>query len=309
MTNEELIRQAGQFVQDSPFNYVSAEEALSPEMVGLRIYDEPAWGFGDADDPMFRDMQKREAVGPQFMLPGQWLEGAKSVISFFLPSTDAVKRSNIGGELPSKQWLHARIQGQRMVIKLCEFVRDLLQEQGARCVIPATDKRCPPGPKSESRKRMGRRQLHQQLVGAARGLCLRARDLLPVKGSDHRAGDGRTDWQHRGRSAFRAAQAGLHWRIRLLHTLWSLCKDVSGWGYHDGRGQGPCEVLRLSWQNQLAGHTLLWMWQMSGWRTVFEPHPAKEIERKDRLANLFGAANRFFFCTLVGFNVEKRGRA
>ena len=141
MTNEELIRQAGQFVQDSPFNYVSAEEALSPEMVGLRIYDEPVWGFGDADDPMFRDMQKREAVGPQFMLPGQWLEGAKSVISFFLPSTDAVKRSNIGGELPSKQWLHARIQGQRMVIKLCEFVRDLLQEQGARCVFLATDKR------------------------------------------------------------------------------------------------------------------------------------------------------------------------
>ena len=39
-------------------------------------------GYGDANDPMFEELKKKEAVGEQFLLPDAWLPDAKSVISF-----------------------------------------------------------------------------------------------------------------------------------------------------------------------------------------------------------------------------------
>ncbi len=142
MTKEKLEQEVARFVEDSEWNYISEQEALSPEFAGLRIYDTPVWGYSDARDPMYRDMKKKEAVGPQFLLPEEWLPGTESVITFFLPFTDEVKKSNrLSDDRPSIQWLHARIEGQRFVMKVCDHIREILLAEGISSVIPAADAR------------------------------------------------------------------------------------------------------------------------------------------------------------------------
>lgn len=142
MKKEFLENQMKQFVMKSSLNYVSGEDAIAPEYAGLQMYDAPIWGYADGKDPMFKDLKKEEAVGPQFLLPEEWLPGAQSVISFFLPFTEEVKKSNwTDGPEPSPQWLHARIEGQRFVIAVCNEIRRLLMEENIDSVIPASDPR------------------------------------------------------------------------------------------------------------------------------------------------------------------------
>lgn len=50
-----LEKQIEQFFMENRLNYVSEEEAIAPEYAGLRMYDTPIWGYGDAKDPMFED--------------------------------------------------------------------------------------------------------------------------------------------------------------------------------------------------------------------------------------------------------------
>ena len=137
-----LEKQIEQFVMENRLNYVSEEEAIAPEYAGLHMYDPPIWGYGDAKDPMFEDLKKHEAVGEQFLQPDEWLPDAKSVISFFIPFTDEVKKSNWTDAIePSAQWLHARIEGQRFVIAVCDEIQRILKEEGIESVIPASDQR------------------------------------------------------------------------------------------------------------------------------------------------------------------------
>lgn len=124
------------FTSDSDFNRISAEEAIVPELAGETIFDPPLIGISAADDPLYAKMKVPEAVGRLFRLPGEWLAGAKSVLSFFFPFSEAVRSSNRTGDRPSPLWLHGRIEGQRF---LAEFARQLaskLTEAGYCAVVP-----------------------------------------------------------------------------------------------------------------------------------------------------------------------------
>ena len=70
MKKEDMEKQAAQFVAESRRNVVSLEEAIAPELAGARIFDPPVWGYGDAKDPMFQELKKKEAVGPQLSYSG-----------------------------------------------------------------------------------------------------------------------------------------------------------------------------------------------------------------------------------------------
>ena len=142
MKKEDMEKQAAQFVAESRRNVVSLEEAIAPELAGARIFDPPVWGYGDAKDPMFQELKKKEAVGPQFLLPEEWLPKANSVMSFFLPFTEEVRSSNrTPGPEPSALWLHARIEGQRFVMAFCKEIQKILGIEGIESVIPAADGR------------------------------------------------------------------------------------------------------------------------------------------------------------------------
>lgn len=142
MTKERLIAVSAEYADDARENRVDSEIAISPELSGVRIFDQPIFGFADASDPMFEGLRSPETVGDCFMLPGEWLGGAKSVVSFFLPFTEEIKKSNaVDFAEPSPLWLHGRIEGQAFLNKLSLFIAEKLQDRGHEAVVPSLDSR------------------------------------------------------------------------------------------------------------------------------------------------------------------------
>lgn len=137
MLDKETIRMlSDRFVAESPWNRVDAKEAISPDLVGVRIFDAPLIGYSSADDPMYAEMQRPEVVGKDFVLPAGWLPSAKSIISYFFPFSEDVRKSNRGGSLPSSLWLHGRIEGQRFLMKCGEYLVQQIQQTGNQAITP-----------------------------------------------------------------------------------------------------------------------------------------------------------------------------
>ncbi len=122
------------FTRTSPLN-------VAPELDGLRIFDPPLMGIATADDPMFLSLKLPAAVGPLHMLPQEWLPGAETVISYFLPFTKTVRTSNRQPGLPSKEWLYGRIEGQAFNVALSRMLVEQLKRAGNLAVCPAEDSR------------------------------------------------------------------------------------------------------------------------------------------------------------------------
>lgn len=138
----QLTADAASFLLSHPCNEVSQTDAMRPDLVGMRIYDAPLFAVGEADDPIFATYQNPEVVHADYMLPADWLPGARSVISFFVPFTERVKRANaVMSMRPADEWLHARCEGQEMLRALCLFVRDWFEGKGYAAVAPSCDPR------------------------------------------------------------------------------------------------------------------------------------------------------------------------
>lgn len=142
MKKPDIIDLAVRFTEENAGNRVSREAALSENLAGLRIYEAPIFAFGSAQDPLFQCLKEPSIIGPHFMLPQEWLPQACSVISFFLPFTEAVKKGNSRDmSWPSEEWLHARYEGQNFLIMLCEYLQAELAKAGYAGLIPAADPR------------------------------------------------------------------------------------------------------------------------------------------------------------------------
>ena len=122
-------------------NLVSADAAL-PGCEGLRMFEEPLFGFADAEDPLFARYKEEGVIGPLFMGPREWLPAARTVISWFLPFTERVRKSNYGDpEIISPEWLHARIEGQAFMNLFAGKLAAWFAGQGAETCIPSQDPR------------------------------------------------------------------------------------------------------------------------------------------------------------------------
>jgi hypothetical protein len=77
----------------------------------------------DADDPGFREL--KTTVSPTHRLPEDYLPGARSVLSWFIPFDRSVPESNEPGRLCSRRWAEAyrrRVDipsPQAVVIRVC----------------------------------------------------------------------------------------------------------------------------------------------------------------------------------------------
>ena len=110
MQKEELLKDLKELFASCTGNTVPADKALE-HCEGLVIFEEPVFGVSRADDPIYRTFKEKEVIGDNFLLPAEWLAEARSVISFFLPFTETVKRSNRGEpEKTSPEWLHGRVR-------------------------------------------------------------------------------------------------------------------------------------------------------------------------------------------------------
>lgn len=152
MKNEELIDKIVYFAANSKDNYISDEDAIYSHLAGMKIYEAPLIGFARADDELFvTEFKKKGVVHPEYQTPLEWLPGAKTVISFFLPFTKEIKKSNRNQTdepyepgIPqrcSTEWLHARIEGQIFVDKITDHIQSILKNEGFETVCPTTSGR------------------------------------------------------------------------------------------------------------------------------------------------------------------------
>lgn len=111
------------------------------EQGGVSIYDSPLVAVAAADDPWFQKFREPGIIGPEFMVPGEWLEGARSVISYFLPFSKEVRESNRHPGMPSEEWLSSRVEGESFNDFLRTFLTGLIRGMGGDAVAPALDRR------------------------------------------------------------------------------------------------------------------------------------------------------------------------
>ncbi|CAB1244049.1 hypothetical protein CLOSBL3_10840 [Clostridiaceae bacterium BL-3] len=142
MNRQDLIKAAEDFVENSKYNYIGKKEAISEDVIGMKIFEKPILAFGSASDEYFLLLKKPYAVGKHFVAPKEWLPNSKTVISFFLPFSETVRKGNKRDMLwPSREWLHGRIEGQNFLNKLCNHLKSKLMEEGYDSVVPSLDER------------------------------------------------------------------------------------------------------------------------------------------------------------------------
>ncbi|MDF2505439.1 4Fe-4S binding protein [Clostridium sp.] len=142
MNKHDLIKSASYFVQNSEDNIIKKQVALSENVVGMKIFENPIFAFGSSDDKYFKLLRNPSAIGKHFLIPEEWLPHSKTVISFFLPFTKEVKIGNRRDMLwPSEEWLHGRIEGQAFLKKLCQHLTSELMNAGYNSIIPSLDER------------------------------------------------------------------------------------------------------------------------------------------------------------------------
>ena len=129
MQKEYLIEAVTDFVRKSPDNYIQKEYAITEDLIGTKIYEDPLFAFGAADDEYYSLFKSPEGIGNHFLKLEEWLPSAKTVISFFLPFSEHVKTSNCADKVwPSNEWLHARIEGQNFLCKIAYYLQDELKK-------------------------------------------------------------------------------------------------------------------------------------------------------------------------------------
>jgi epoxyqueuosine reductase QueG len=100
------------------------------------------FGYASAEDPYFWELKKPGVIGDHVVPPGEWLPGAKTVISVFLPFTTQVKAANrIRMDWPADEWLHARIEGQAFQNEICRYGIAELERAHFAAAAPMIDSR------------------------------------------------------------------------------------------------------------------------------------------------------------------------
>lgn len=142
MDKIELIQLAEDFIANSADNRIKMDSKAPIELVGEKIYDPPIFGFCEASDEVFAVLKNPEVIGCHFRNPREWLPTAQTVISFFLPYSEAVKASNREQKIwPSWGWLVGRVEGHRLLRTLLSKMELHLRKAGYASVIPTMDKK------------------------------------------------------------------------------------------------------------------------------------------------------------------------
>jgi len=91
------------------------------------LWQTPIIKYASANDPLFPKL--RELVVDSHQLPQDFLPGAVSVLSWFIPFLPAVSQGNEAGDRPSPQWHQAYTATNAMAAqvnqRLCQFIQGL----------------------------------------------------------------------------------------------------------------------------------------------------------------------------------------
>ena len=141
MTKYDLIHITKEFTASYSHTPLTAEMQALLGTEDMCFFDEPLVGFGSADDRLFEQLKAPEAVGPQFIPPKEWLENAKSVISIFIPYSEAVKKAN--NTYPKAEiaphYVHAKNYTVPFINKLVEKLCLEINKKGYNTVVPSSE--------------------------------------------------------------------------------------------------------------------------------------------------------------------------
>ncbi len=142
MQKREICRMVEGLWTEVPGNVLSAEGDILPEHVGTAMFDLPLIGVGSASDPLFDVFKRPGVIGPWHWSPREWLPEARTVISFFFPMTEVVRKSNRESvRIASQLWAYDRIEGQAFIDRFMDAVAAWFREQGYEACIPCADPR------------------------------------------------------------------------------------------------------------------------------------------------------------------------
>lgn len=100
-------------------------------------WGQPIVKFSDANDKMF--IKLKEIVSPTHGLPKDFLEDAKTVISYFIPFDPSVANSNIKGKYSSKKWAQAYVETNDLIFNLNKYIKKEFEALNYKSsIIPAT---------------------------------------------------------------------------------------------------------------------------------------------------------------------------
>jgi len=132
---EALLSEINIFFDENPLNRV--------EEIGLgQIFDRPLVGAAPAGDPLFMQFKDPAVAGDNHLLPREWLPEARTVLAYFLPFSEKVRRANRKPGFPAEEWLYGRIEGQQFNEALSRHIASMIIEKsGEKAVVPALDPR------------------------------------------------------------------------------------------------------------------------------------------------------------------------
>ncbi len=91
-------------------------------------WKKPIVAFASADDPLFQKL--KEVANPNHLMPDDILNGAKSVITYFLPFEESIPISNMNGRHSSKEWARAYVETNRLIGKLNDYLIETIKKMG-----------------------------------------------------------------------------------------------------------------------------------------------------------------------------------
>ncbi len=103
---------------------------------GMPAYDTPLVGVASAADPLFEQYKDPAIIGLHHLTPAQWLPGAASVVSYFLPFSAEVRMANHVPGMPAPEWVAARFEGEAFNDYLRDQLAAWLRDMGGEAVVP-----------------------------------------------------------------------------------------------------------------------------------------------------------------------------
>jgi len=134
ITLQTIKQQLDDFVLNSPKNIV-------PDLGMMRLFDRPLLAVASADDAYWEELKRPEVIGPCHLSPTEWLSGARSIVSCFLPFTESIRSANRSEGEPATEWVYGRYEGGFFVGDVCRFLVDLIQRTGGHALAPSVNER------------------------------------------------------------------------------------------------------------------------------------------------------------------------
>ena len=140
----DLQKDANAFLSDSGMNLVEHPERISTVPASdapLRIYDQPLFAVADAGDLLWARLKEPQVIGPRHLSPEEWLPGARSVVSYFLPFSERVRMANRTQGETATEWIYARWEGERCNAALAGLLAEAIRAAGEPALAPMADPR------------------------------------------------------------------------------------------------------------------------------------------------------------------------